>query len=332
MSFPMPPALTAAIESLATGRRQGEMAQRSASISASYRQGRNSQAAIASPDDVVAYLSARMPATFAAVSASLRAASELMPTFAPSSLLDLCAGPGTASFSALSIWPEISSVTIVDTNPHFLIAAQKLGEACGFTGMRQAKFLQSPLEAACGELERADLVMMSYALVELDPAKIAELARRIWSRSSGLLLFVEPGTPEGYRRILICRDALIREGARLVAPCPHTAPCPMSPPAWCHFTQRLPRSRRHRLAKGAEVNFEDEPYIYLAFARSGVAHRPSGRIVSRVRLAKAGVRFTVCGECGGLAHENVSRRDRDAYAKMRRAGWGDALLSASSVE
>jgi ribosomal protein RSM22 (predicted rRNA methylase) len=146
------------------------------------------------------------------------------------------------------------------------------------------------------------------------------------------LLFVEPGTPEGFRRILLCRDALIAKGAHLVAPCPHLAACPMQPPAWCHFSERLARSRQHRLAKAAQVNYEDEPYIYLAFARTTATLHPRGRIVSRVRVSKADVRFSVCGKDGRLGGEVVPRRDRAAYAKFRRGAWGDALLSGDSKE
>lgn len=332
MSFPLPAPLAAAIETMTVGRTHAEIVERLASISAHYREGRASKVAIASPADVAAYLSARMPATYAAVCAALNATRELMCSFSPASLIDLCAGPGTASFAALSLWPEIPALTLVDANPFFLDAARSLSEACGFTAMREAKLIRSTVLSAAGELPSADLVVMSYALVELPLNEIAELARRAWSLSNGVLLFVEPGTPEGFRRILLCRDALIAKGAHLVAPCPHLAACPMQPPAWCHFSERLARSRQHRLAKAAQVNYEDEPYIYLAFARTTATLHPRGRIVSRVRVSKADVRFSVCGKDGRLVGEVVSRRDRAAYAKFRRGAWGDALLSGDSKE
>jgi ribosomal protein RSM22 (predicted rRNA methylase) len=332
MSFPMPAPLAAAIEAMTAGRPKAEIAERAASISRHYREGRASEIAIASPADAAAYCSARMPATFAATGAALSATRELVPSFSPASLLDICAGPGSASFAALSLWPEISALTLLDANPFFLDGARSLGEACGLAAMREAKLIRAPLASACDELPSADLVVMSYALVELPPNEIAELAGRIWPRSRGLLLFVEPGTPEGFRRILICRDALIAKGAQLVAPCPHLEACPMQPPAWCHFSERLARSRLHRLAKAAHVNYEDEPYIYLAFARSDMPLRPQGRIVSRVRVSKAEVRFSVCGEDGRLAEERTPRRDRIAYARMRRAAWGDAWLRGRPKE
>jgi ribosomal protein RSM22 (predicted rRNA methylase) len=103
----------------------------------------------------------------------------------------------------------------------------------------------------------------------------------------------------------------------------------MHPPAWCHFSERLPRSRQHRLVKAAQVNYEDEPFIYLAFTRSAVPIRPQGRIVSRVRVSKAELRFSLCRKDGSLVEEVVPRRDREAFSKLRRASWGEALLSGT---
>lgn len=326
MSFPLPIALAAAIENMTAGSTRAEIAERAARVSAHYRDGQTSWLAIVSPEDVTAYLSVRMPAIFAAVRAALHAAHELMPSFSPATLLDLCAGPGTASFAALSLWPEISAVTLLDANSFFLKAAQFLGEACGVSPMRDAKLLHSALSGAGDELPSADLVVISYALVELPVSDITQIARQAWSRSNGILLFVEPGTPEGFRRILLCRDALIAQGAHLVAPCPHLEVCPMQPPAWCHFSERLARSRQHRLAKGAQANYEDEPYLYLAFARSPATLQPRGRIVSRVRVSKAELRFSLCREDGRLIEERTQRRDRAAYAKLRRAAWGHVVL------
>lgn len=325
MSFCLPAPLAAAIETLVASQRHDEVARRLALVSTHYRQGRTSEVAIATPADVAAYLSARMPATYAAVCAALSATRELMPDFSPLSLLDLCAGPGTASFAALSLWPEISALTLVDTNPRFLDAARSLGETSGVSAMREAKFIRSNLASAYDGLS-ADVVMMSYALVELPLDEIAEHARRAWELSRELLLFVEPGTPEGFRRILICRDALIEKGAHLVAPCPHLEACPMPQPAWCHFTQRLARSRRHRLVKAAQTSYEDEPFIYLAFARTVETLRPRGRLVSRARVSKAQLRFGLCRDDGHLVEEVVARRDRERFARLRHAAWGDALF------
>ena len=327
MSFPLPAPLAGAIESMTAGSSHAAIAERAATVSAHYREGRASEVAIASPADVAAYVLARMPATFAAACAALSATRELMPSFSPASLLDLCAGPGTASFAALSLWPEISALTLVDAESFLPRRRAFARRGCGVSAMREAELIRSTLSGASDGLPSADLVVMSYALVELPPDEIAELARRIWSRSR-VFCSSSSRTPEGFRRILLCRDALIARRAHLIAPCPHLEACPMQPPAWCHFSERLPRSRQHRLAKAAQVNYEDEPYTYLAFARPAATIPPRGRIVSRVRVSKARC-VSAFAEDGHLAEETMPRRDRVAYARMRRAAWGDALLRES---
>jgi ribosomal protein RSM22 (predicted rRNA methylase) len=334
MSFPLPAELKTAIEDFAAGLSRAEIARRVALITAHYRGGRASQMAIASREDVAAYLLARLPATFAAASAAFSAVREVTPSFAPASLLDLCAGPGTASFAAVALWPALEKLTLIDANDLLLDAARRLGDSCAKadltkTALHEAALIRSPLAAAFERLPAADLVVMGCALVELPESDIAELARRVWSCLMGLAVFVEPGTPEGFRRILLLREALIAMGAKVIAPCPHAAPCPMRSPAWCHFSERLPRSRDHRLAKEASLPFEDEPYTYLAVGRQPAELEPEARIVSRVRISKVEAICRVCAQDGELADRVAPRRDRKAYAQMRRAAWGDAVFPAA---
>jgi ribosomal protein RSM22 (predicted rRNA methylase) len=92
---------------------------------------------------------------------------------------------------------------------------------------------------------------------------------------------------------------------------------------WCHFSQRLPRSRDHRLAKGAEAPFEDEKYAYLAAARPGLAAAPSApRVLAHPKAGKPGIEFKLCSSLGVEARV-VARRDKSAHARARRLGWGD---------
>jgi ribosomal protein RSM22 (predicted rRNA methylase) len=322
--FPAP--LRAAIAGIAAEVPGAELARRAAAISAAYRAGRSSRVAVASHADVAAYLVTRMPATFAASSAALSAARELLPSFAPSSLLDLCAGPGTAGFAAHALWPRLTEFTLVDASGAFLEGARRLNVAVGMTALGGPKMVLAPLRSALDQLASADIVAMSYALVELPEGEIAALARGMWKLARALLVFVEPGTPEGFRRILLAREALIAAGANIIAPCPHRAPCPMQGPAWCHFSERLPRLRDHLRAKAARLPYEDEPYTYLALGRMRAEWTPSARLVSRLRLTKAEASCRVCAADGALMDVATPRRDRQAYARLRRLDWGDALL------
>ncbi|WP_292036321.1 small ribosomal subunit Rsm22 family protein, partial [Mesorhizobium sp.] len=125
----------------------------------------------------------------------------------------------------------------------------------------------------------ADLVSAAYVLDEIAPASLPKLVGRLWRLTSDTLLVVEPGTPAGWQRVLAVRSQLIEAGAHVSAPCPHVAPCPLVPPDWCHFSRRVARSRLHRLAKEADVPWEDEKFIYLAASRQPAAAR-AARVIA----------------------------------------------------
>src|SRR5215831_9522453 len=95
------PALPAELKAALDGKLQGfsrtDAARRALQISDTYRSGGGSNT-IRSEADALAYALARMPATYAAVAASLNALIEIVPDLAPESLLDVGAGPGTASW------------------------------------------------------------------------------------------------------------------------------------------------------------------------------------------------------------------------------------------
>src|SRR5271154_4822978 len=102
----LPTELKAALDARLHGLSRNDAAERAAAISQTYRGGGNSTA-IRTEADALAYALARMPATYAAVTASLNALGEIRPDFAPISLLDVGAGPGTASWAAAEAWPSL---------------------------------------------------------------------------------------------------------------------------------------------------------------------------------------------------------------------------------
>lgn len=299
------------------------LAERAAATTATYRSGGGSSTAIRSAEDALAYALARLPATYAACAAVFAEAGRMAPDFGPARLLDAGCGPGGGSWAALEAFPSLTSVAWVDASAPFLALAARLG-AEGPAPLKAAAAQRADLTAAA-DLPRGDLVMASYALAEIAPADQAPLVRRLWAACEGLLVLVEPGTPAGYGRILAAREALIGERATILAPCPHHDACPLVGEDWCHFRVRLPRSRDHRLAKRAEVPFEDEKFSYLIAARPHVAVAPrSARVLAPPRVGKPGIELRLCAP-GGLETRFVARRDKAAHARARRLDWGDAF-------
>jgi ribosomal protein RSM22 (predicted rRNA methylase) len=232
----------------------------------------------------------------------------LRPGWAPRSLLDVGAGPGVATWAAVAVWPSLEDLILVEAEPEMVAAGREL--------LPDVPWVEGDVSAARGP---ADLVLASYVLGELrQPA-----AARLWAQAADTVVFVEPGTPAGYRRILDARAAVLEAGGFTVAPCPHDLPCPLPPDDWCHFAARLPRSKLHRRAKSADLGWEDEKYSYAVLSRQPVA-KAAARIIRQPQIRSGHVNL-VTSEPDGIHERTVSRKQGLLYKQARSAGWGDAI-------
>lgn len=313
----LPDALRDGIEQLVARtdhRRIENAAQR---LSEAYRAG--GTRAARSAEDVAAYLATRAPATYAAAVAVFHQISLARPGWAPASVLDLGAGPGIASWAAVETWPSIATVTLVEAESEMVRAGKVLADS-GRPALRHASWTMSDADVAGTQ---ADLVVASYLIGELAPNALDGFVHRAWVRTSDTLVVVEPGTTAGYERILAVRTAVIAAGGSMLAPCPHDTPCPLPGGDWCHFATRLPRSRTHRIAKGAERGFEDEKFAYTVLCRSPHP-RPGARVIRRPDLRPGHVVLDLCAP-SGIEQRTVSRREGDDYRRARKLRWGDAV-------
>ena len=317
----LPAELRAALDAKLQGLSRNDAAERAALISRNYRDGGTS-GAIVSEIDALAYALARMPATYAAVTASLNALCEIAPHFAPKSLLDVGAGPGTATWAAAEAYSSLRAFTLLDANS--ALRALALDLAGTSARLRDVSYRQGEARAALADTEPADLVVASYMIGEIGDAERKALADLMWAKTRDTLLIVEPGTPAGYGRIIALRGQLIASGAHVAAPCPHDGKCPIAAPDWCHFTQRLPRLRAHKQIKEAELPFEDEKFSYVALTRAPVSQHPA-RVLAQPVVGKVEVTAKLC-TASGLVIAKLPRRAKADYARARRWRWGDAVM------
>lgn len=317
----LPAELRGALDAKLEGLSRTDAAVRAAIISKTYREGGNS-GTITTETDALAYALARMPATYAAIAASLNALQEIRPDFAPQSLLDIGAGPGTASWAAAETFPMLANLTLLDANP--ALRALALDLAKGSSRLGGANYGLGQARALLAKADEADFVIASYLIGELGKSELRDLAAAMWTKTRDALLIVEPGTPAGYARIIAARAQLIAAGAHVAAPCPHDRECPLQSPNWCHFVQRLPRSRAHMQMKSAELPFEDEKFSYVVLTRTPVTQHPS-RVLAQPIVGKAEISAKLCTR-EGVTLAKVPRRDKPAYARARRWVWGDAVI------
>ena len=317
----LPAELKAALETKLQGLSRNDAAARAAVISKTYRDGGGS-GAIKTEADALAYALARMPATYAAVTSSLNALCEIASDFAPKSLLDVGAGPGTATWAAAEAFSSLQSFALLDANSTLRALALDLGQTS--TRLREMAYRRGEAGTVLADAEPADLVVASYMIGELGDADRNALAELMWAKTRHVLLVVEPGTPAGYARIIALRDRLVASGAHVAAPCPHNDRCPLAAPDWCHFTQRLPRLRAHKQIKAAELPFEDEKFSYVALTRAPAAAY-AARVLAQPVVTKIEVTAKLCTP-DGLAITKVPRRAKAEFAAARRWRWGDAVM------
>jgi ribosomal protein RSM22 (predicted rRNA methylase) len=319
-------ALDAALERVS----RADLRIRSQMISDSYRSGGTSDL-IRTDLDALAYSVVRMPATYSAICSALNRAAESAPDFHPDSLLDIGAGPGTASWAGRQVWPSLTQTTLVDANRALFDFARRFS-ASGAPDF-QASIVEGEIPGVLDDLRAADLVVAGYSLTEIAPHALGTVLASLWRLTKKMLVLIEPGTPDGFRRLLKYREMLIAAGGNVLAPCSHELVCPLQrrEESWCHFRQRLPRVRDHKVVKAGSVPFEDEKFIYLAVGKGLEYVRSGPRILSTPRVGKAAVTLRLCAPAE-VEERTISRRDGQAYKSAKRYDWGDSVeLDTASV-
>ncbi|AXA36928.1 MAG: small ribosomal subunit Rsm22 family protein [Candidatus Sumerlaea chitinivorans] len=276
-----------------------------------------------------AYLVARFPATFAATYVVLDEILKLGGGGATGweTVIDVCAGPGTALLALAALGLRPKRAWLLERDSNFLAIARRLAEHVGGTADGTEYCRAEAAEGLESIGMPADLVVCAYGLGEQSSAEArAELLRAAWERTKGVLVVVEPGTPQGARTIFEGRRMLLELGAHLWGPCPHAASCPLetSERRWCHFSVRLARSRLHRMLKGGTLTYEDERFSYVVAARFAPPSPSNARarVISFPRLTNAGVKFEGCLADGRAERILIPKREREAYRVARDLRWG----------
>ncbi|WP_330176098.1 small ribosomal subunit Rsm22 family protein [Streptomyces sp. NBC_01498] len=286
--------------------------------------------------DVAAYAAYRMPATFEAVRSALDALAEAAPGWAPGSHVDVGGGTGAAVWAAEAVWadgdasgdgggdggPAGRTTTVLDWAEPALALGRELAAGSGAPALRTAAWTRTRIAEGL-TLPACDLVTVSYVLNELTDADRAALVTEA-ARAGQAVVIVEPGTPDGYRRVIEARSLLIGAGLRVAAPCPHSGACPIgSGTDWCHFAARVSRSSLHRQVKGGSLAYEDEKFSYVAATRFD-ARPVQARVTRKPQTRKGQMLLELCTETDGLRRETVSKRHGPLYRAARDVSWGDA--------
>lgn len=342
--------LREALEREASGTALSRLANATERLSSRYRAvAAASEPILAQPIDVLAYAHYRMPATFGAVRAALRslAASGTFDASSVRSLADLGGGTGAAAWAAVDVFDSLDEISVLDQVPAALDLGQRLAKASGVPALARTVWQEGRVgswnvSVGSPSAGGADLVTVSYVLSELTEAQADKIVAEAAAAATRAIVIIEPGTPDGYRRVLRARDALLAETWQVAAPCPHEGRCPLleaSEPDWCHFAARVNRSSVHRQIKGGELSHEDEKFAYVAMVRQpahltvdgGAGPARPARIVRHPRKNKGFVELQVCESTdamntrGRVRRAVVSKKQGALYKQARDVAWGDVI-------
>ncbi len=289
-------------------------------ISADYRTGAPSARAFQDSNQLFSYLVTRMPATYAANAMVFQAIRERLPQFQCHTLLDLGAGPGTASWAALEIFAELEELHLIEREQSAIEIGKKL--SANKPVLERAKWQCASLNGKW-PIESADLAVLSYVFAEMDREESVSLLSRLFEKNISLVAILEPGTPKGFERIRFFREIALQKGAQIIAPCPHRFTCPMQGNDWCHFPARVERTRLHRQLKQGSLGYEDEKYSYVVYAKPNFVLTPIKARITRFPQKGSGfVRLPLCAENGKLQEITVTRSDTENYRLARDSEWG----------
>ena len=320
MTYELPQAMKTAVEDKVLAMfSQKELVQAAESLSNRYRRlGNGGQFQLTSQVEACAYLISRMPATFAANMRIIKEIYHLLPNFEPETVLDIGAGPGTASLAAYLSYDTIEPMDLIEPNQYL----REAGQTLVLTDMPETRWINETLASFTPDASY-DLVLASYVLNELRVDDMAVHISKLWDACSGVMVIVEPGTPEGASIIQQVRDWAITQNVAILAPCPHAHDCPLkdTQSVWCHFTARTSRSKLHKVLKGGDVGFEDEKFSYIVLGRED-AKRPDYRIIGH----PAGTKLRELQVCGPKGAETLQvSKSHKLHKLSKKLEWGDGF-------
>jgi ribosomal protein RSM22 (predicted rRNA methylase) len=257
------------------------------------------------------------------------AARGALPATEPLAVLDVGAGALAMTLGLAAALPERRlAVTACDSDGAALELGSHAARCLGLTV--SSRTIDATRTLPAGSF---DLVLAGTVLNELPAAARLELGRAMLARTTatGAVIIIEPALRDTSRALHALRDALIGEGAHVVAPCTRAlAPCPALADArdWCHEDRpwRLPE-RLGQLAQSTGLRDGGLKFSYLVLRRD--PPRPFAaralRVVSDDVSGKGQVARVVCSDEGRAPLVLRRREAAEDRLVLRRARRGDVL-------
>ena len=267
-----------------------------------------------SNNERITYLLSRFPATYHVCTDVLNH----LPKKNIRSILDLGAGPGTATLAFCYFLETTPQISCIESDPGMATVGQQLQKHLKIS----ADWSVSDITTT--DYPSSDLVILSYVLTEMSESQQLKILKKAWNACEKFLVIISPGSSLYFKDFLVWRENLLEWGARILAPCPSQKPCPMeNTKDWCHFKSRIQRTSAMRHLKSGTASYEDEPYSYLVLSKSEEYFPEKNRIVMQPQQEGGHILFTLC-EGGQLVKHTVTKSN-PSYKASKKLNLGDCL-------
>jgi len=265
--------------------------------------------------EVLAYAIIRMPATFCAINKALE---ETLKRYEPEidTVLDIGAGTGAGEWAILNNL-NIKQFICIEREEKMRELGQKLLSDFKNISWKNQDIVKQEIT------DTADLTIVSYMINELDDGLKEDVIQNILNVFNKIVIFIEPGTPEGFNNIRKIQKLAIEKNLNILAPCTSQEECKLPNEDWCHSIVRVERNKIHKFVKNAEVPYEDEKFSYIAISREKIDN--SGSRILRHPITSSGfIKLKLCTN-GNIEEKTFTKRDKEIFKKVKKLKCGDLI-------
>ena len=198
------------------------------------------------PEQAIASVTFRLYPHYAMTKRVLSESSSLLPNFQPKRVLDFGTGCGSAAAASWDVFGKsLDWFHLIDASKTMReVSESLLKEMVSYEegdDTEKKVDLSSPRITTSAHMSTDsdsafDLCLSSFTMAELpDSPSILAAAALMYEklRPGGLMVVLEPGTPDGFANIRMIRNMLLdccpegEDACQIIAPCTHNGPCPM---------------------------------------------------------------------------------------------------------
>lgn len=262
----------------------------------------NSISKITSKNDGIIYAISRMPATYAVIKTLLETLVQENKITNIHSVFDFGSGTGAGYLAVLDIFEELD-IELFEREDNMISCFNQIFEK----QVHKFDLVQNKTE------KRADLVMCSYVLSEMNDNDRKMALDNLINSTNDYLLLIDTGTPDVYNKYMQIKNYAKKCGLNMLAPC--SGECNLNGD-YCQFYARVERNSLMKMAKQGSLSYEDEKYFYLLLSKRKTQEVSKRRVIRRPIYEANRVKLTICD--GGKQDIVITKKDKELYKKARK--------------